>query len=154
LFKNPRREAVIYDHWKNGRTVDDISLIERIPRSSVGYYVKKFNKKGKKLGTLKVPRESEFEKIMMLEVQLSLFFLDELTQMMKENKFREIKETIESYFLLEKFIRNLCKNVGEGIDSSFVRQNIYGKLGINNFNKTAKWLFLLKEASRILKKKY
>jgi len=43
--RNPERERLIYQYWVQGYTIDEISMLTGIPRSSVGYYVKKFNKK-------------------------------------------------------------------------------------------------------------
>ena len=44
---NPDRNAIIYELWEKGNTVSEISLMTGIPRSSVGYYVRKFNKYAK-----------------------------------------------------------------------------------------------------------
>lgn len=46
--ENPDRNLVTYELWKKGKTIDEISLETGIPRSSVGYYVRKFNKLAKK----------------------------------------------------------------------------------------------------------
>jgi len=43
--RNPERERLIYQYWVQGYTIDEISMLTGIPRSSVGYYVRKFNKK-------------------------------------------------------------------------------------------------------------
>jgi len=43
--RNPERERLIYQYWVQGYTIDEISRLTGIPRSSVGYYVRKFNKK-------------------------------------------------------------------------------------------------------------
>jgi len=43
--RNPERERLIYRYWVQGHTIDEISSLTGIPRSSVGYYVGKFNKK-------------------------------------------------------------------------------------------------------------
>ena len=45
---NPERETVIYELWKTGHTVDEIADQTGIPRSTVGYYVRKFNKDPRK----------------------------------------------------------------------------------------------------------
>ena len=44
---NVEREENVYRLWRSGATIDQISLQTRIPRSSVGYYVKKFNRSGR-----------------------------------------------------------------------------------------------------------
>lgn len=152
MIKNPRREERIYHLWKKGLTIDYISLIEGIPRSSVGYYVKKFNKIGPNLRALKVPQESESGVVRLLKVHLALFFLDRFAQMI-EGEFREMKETIESYFALEKFIRNLTENAGEGIRPDAVRQFVYEKLGLMSLNETVKWLITMESIDKIIKDK-
>ena len=43
--RNLERERLIYRYWIQGYTIDEISRLTGIPRSSVGYYVRKFNKK-------------------------------------------------------------------------------------------------------------
>ena len=44
LRPNPERNDKIYTLWKEGHTIEEISLFTGIPRSTVGYYVKKFKK--------------------------------------------------------------------------------------------------------------
>ncbi len=44
LPRNIEREKIIYELWLQSYTVDEISSKTGIPRSSVGYYVAKFNK--------------------------------------------------------------------------------------------------------------
>ena len=44
---NPDRNAIVYYLWEKGYTVDQIALEVGIPRSTVGYYVRKFNKYAK-----------------------------------------------------------------------------------------------------------
>ena len=48
MKKNFDRNAELYDLWKNGHTIDEASEISRIPRSTIGYYFKKFKKHEKK----------------------------------------------------------------------------------------------------------
>ncbi len=45
LKSNEERNTSIYNLWCKGYTIDEISLKTEIPRSSVGYYVKKFRRK-------------------------------------------------------------------------------------------------------------
>jgi transposase len=40
---NLERNAVIYQHWQEGKTIEEISTLTGVPRSTVGYYVRKFN---------------------------------------------------------------------------------------------------------------
>jgi hypothetical protein len=41
--ENPDRNFLVHELWKQGRTVDEISFETGIPRSTVGYYIRKFN---------------------------------------------------------------------------------------------------------------
>ena len=43
-FTNSERNRVIYELWEKNLTVEEISSNTGIPRSTVGYYVRKFNK--------------------------------------------------------------------------------------------------------------
>ena len=46
--ENPERNARIYELWVLGLTIDEIALETGYPRSTVGYYIRKFNKKAKR----------------------------------------------------------------------------------------------------------
>ena len=43
--ENPERNARIYELWELGLTIDEIALETGYPRSTVGYYTRKFKKK-------------------------------------------------------------------------------------------------------------
>jgi hypothetical protein len=43
-FTNSERNRVIYELWEKNLTVEEISSSTNIPRSTVGYYVRKFNR--------------------------------------------------------------------------------------------------------------
>jgi len=43
--ENPERNARIYELWELGLTIDKIAFETGYPRSTVGYYIRKFNKK-------------------------------------------------------------------------------------------------------------
>ena len=52
--RNPERERLVYRYWVQGYTIDEISMLTGIPRSSVGYYVRRFNKKYGRRSRVKV----------------------------------------------------------------------------------------------------
>jgi len=52
--RNVERERLVYSYWIQGHTIDEISRLTGIPRSSVGYYVRKFNKKYGRRSRVKV----------------------------------------------------------------------------------------------------
>jgi len=54
---NPERNRVIYELWEKNLTVDQISSRTGIPRSTVGYYVRKFNKLAVEGKPIVFPRE-------------------------------------------------------------------------------------------------
>ena len=54
---NPERNGIIYELWEKNLTVDHISSRTGIPRSTVGYYVRKFNKLAVEGKPIVFPRE-------------------------------------------------------------------------------------------------
>ena len=48
IKENLGRNFLIYEQWKDGRTIDEISFDTGIPRSTIGYYVRKFNKNARR----------------------------------------------------------------------------------------------------------
>jgi hypothetical protein len=44
LKTNEDRNQTVYPLWESGKTVDEIALLTGIPRGTVGYYVRKFNR--------------------------------------------------------------------------------------------------------------
>ena len=44
LQTNEERNRIIYGLWESGKTVDEIALSTGIPRGTVAYYVRKFNR--------------------------------------------------------------------------------------------------------------
>ena len=44
IRENIDRNFLVYELWKKGRAIDEIAFETTIPRSTVGYYVRKFNK--------------------------------------------------------------------------------------------------------------
>jgi len=55
IEENVDRNAIIHQLWENGDTIDDIAFDTGIPRSTVGYYVRKFNKKAKRGEPIRLP---------------------------------------------------------------------------------------------------
>jgi len=48
------RNNAIYELWEQGKTIDEISLLLNIPRSTVGYYVRKLNMAAKSVTALAI----------------------------------------------------------------------------------------------------
>lgn len=53
---NPEREKELYELWLTEHTIDEATSITNVPRSTVGYYFKKFKKKNEKDGLSKILR--------------------------------------------------------------------------------------------------
>jgi len=59
MYRNPEREAEVFKYWKEGHyTIDQISTSTSIPRSTVGYYTKKFSRKNPRDDRQNVTRPS------------------------------------------------------------------------------------------------
>jgi hypothetical protein len=52
---NIERNAAIYKLWEEGKSIEEISLLTGIPRSTVGYYVHKFNVAARTGGAIPLP---------------------------------------------------------------------------------------------------
>ena len=44
---NRERNYLVHRYWQEGRTIDEIAILTAIPRSTIGYYVRKFNRYAK-----------------------------------------------------------------------------------------------------------
>lgn len=103
---NVERNKVIYRLWEKGLTVDQISSRTGIPRSTVGYYVRKFSKlavKGKPVvfpDARKVFRDSPLPSFNEHFVQQ---MKDEALEMLTEGKTEQLY-----YFLMDlKLLKEL-----------------------------------------------
>jgi hypothetical protein len=88
LIENIERNKKIFGLWKKGHTIDQISLLTDIPRSTVGYYIRKFNKYQNN------ERISNFEKFRAVENKENK---DEIlkTTLTKSMNFQEIFDLIK-----------------------------------------------------------
>jgi hypothetical protein len=57
--ENFDRNILIYDLWKKGYTINEMSFETGIPRSTVGYYVRKFNKHARRGDPIVFPHKKE-----------------------------------------------------------------------------------------------
>ena len=81
-YRNVEREEKVYRPWRLGATIDQISLQTQIPRSTVGYYVRKFNRSDRRrlvpepiapsAADVSIP-ESIFTKVLFTEKVMELF---------------------------------------------------------------------------------
>lgn len=86
IRKNVDRNILVYGLWIEGRTIDQISLQTGIPRSSVGYYVRKFNKLAQKGAPIAIQwrREKADEKAMANLAVAKKFSYKRLMDMLSE----------------------------------------------------------------------
>ena len=86
IQENPDRNFIIYELWTNGDTIDEISFETGIPRSTVGYYVRKFNKCAKSGEPIVVQqiRKKPDEKVIAVQAWKKLDFFVYLGKMLKE----------------------------------------------------------------------
>lgn len=57
--RNLERNRAIYELWERGLTVDKIASLTGVPRSTVGYYVRKFNRLAAEGKPIVLPQESK-----------------------------------------------------------------------------------------------
>ena len=104
MIENIERNKKIYGLWKTGHTIDQISLITNIPRSTVGYYVEKFNKHQKN------ERTSNFEKFRAVESKenkeeilttsfIKSMFFQKIYDLIKKGDFKKTYYFLASYKL-------------------------------------------------------
>ncbi len=86
IQENPNRNFIIYEMWTNGSTIDEISVETDTPRSTVGYYVRKFNKCAKSGEPIVVQpiRKKPDEKVIAVQAWKKLDFFVYLEKMLKE----------------------------------------------------------------------
>ena len=138
--RNVERERLIYRYWRLGYTVDRISRLTGIPRSSVGYYVRKFNKKYGEGGRLRrklspilmsvdeSPKMSEDELVesaVFKMVGLKSFF-DIIGPLVREGRYRDLYYLLKCMKLMEGLLQPLMftpeeRKVADKAIQQFVR---------------------------------
>ena len=119
--RNPEREGLVYRYWVQGHTIDEISRLTGIPKSSVGYYVRKFNKKygesvrlRRKLSPILMsvdesPKMSEDELVesaVFKMVGLKSFF-DIIGPLVREGRYRDLYYLLKCMKLMEGLLQPL-----------------------------------------------
>ena len=96
--------------WTNGSTIDEISFETDTPRSTVGYYVRKFNKCAKSGEPIVVEQISKKpdEKVIAVQAWKKLDFLAYLSQIHKEkNGLDKVYKTLMIAKLLKELHRDI-----------------------------------------------
>ena len=110
LDRNPDRNFLIYELWKKGHTVDEISLETCIPRSTVGYYVRKFNKcarSGEPIICQRVREEPDEKTLALIGFAKSSFFVD----LMKVLKEEDGLDKVYKRLMIVKLIKELQTDI-------------------------------------------
>jgi hypothetical protein len=98
---NVERNKKIHDLWLLGQTIDQISMVTGIPRSTVGYYVRKFKRTGQGSGIQRSitpqssPDISTSESILMKTI-----FFSKVLELVKDGDFERLYYFLHSYKML------------------------------------------------------
>jgi len=100
---NPDRNTIIYELWEKGTTVSEISLRTGIPRSSVGYCVRKFNKYAKDGRSVVLPQKREAGKSNVLVSAVNKWLVFEnIIDMVKAGDFEKLYYSLSACKLLKE----------------------------------------------------
>ena len=94
---NVERNKRIQNLWILGQTIDQISLSTGIPRSTVGYYVKKFKKSGRRLQSPRSVTQTGFEASPSESVVMKTFFLQEVAALIRDKDYQKLHYFLVSY---------------------------------------------------------
>ena len=102
--ENIDRNAIIYELWVKGYTVDEIAFDTGIPRGSVGYYVGKFNRKVRKGEPIIIqqPRKKPDDAILLALANLRMDSYISLMKMTQEPDGYERANKILTFMKLTK----------------------------------------------------
>lgn len=84
--ENLDRNFIVNELWRQGRTVDEISFETGIPRSTVGYYIRKFNQSAKSGKPIPISRtaDSQNEKAMAVKAYIKFYCSTTLVNVLTE----------------------------------------------------------------------
>ena len=97
---NVEREENVYRLWRSGATIDQISLQTRIPRSSVGYYVKKFNRSGRQRLVPEHAAPSAAGVSTLESLVTKVFFTKKVIELLTSGDYAELYYFIQIYKML------------------------------------------------------
>jgi hypothetical protein len=104
---NLERNNRIYNLWEEGRTVDEISTSMGIPRSSAGYYVRKFNQAARQGKTLPLPTKAKQDDVVQ-DFLAKIFVADRVLNFIKSNDPQKIYYYLASMKLLYELTPKLA----------------------------------------------
>jgi len=114
--ENTERNARIYESWELGLTIDEIALKTGYPRSTVGYYIRKFNKKAKRGEPIILPHVVErpdSETLALQAVIKSSAFVN-LTERVKAGDLDTVYKSLMILKLVKELQRDLFPTKEEG----------------------------------------
>ena len=109
ISENATRSFLVYDGWEKGRSIDVISLETGIPRSTVGYYIRKFNKaarRGEPITIQKVEQKRDEKEAAISGFVKGYLYLD-LLELIKKGELDRVYKILSILKLLkelEKYI--------------------------------------------------
>jgi len=117
MYRNREREAEVFKYWKGGHyTIDQISTSTGIPRSTVGYYVKKFSRKYPRDHRQNVTRPSvERNKYQGFAVTMLKKVYLEAQGLFGKEQYRAVKELVDAYYALRKLESEYLRDEQEKI---------------------------------------
>ena len=119
--RNPERERLVYRYWVQGHTIDEISRLTGIPRSSVGYYVRKFNRRYGEGGRLRRKRSlilmsmdegSKMSEVKLVESAVSKMiglkgFFDIIGPLVRQGRYRDLYYLLRCMKLMGEMLQPL-----------------------------------------------
>ena len=103
---NVERNRIIYDLWEKNLTVNQISSTTGIPRSTVGYYVRKFNRLAVEGKPVVFPgaRQARGDRVISpLTTMIATDFKWKIRKMFQEGNVEEVYHCLMSLKLMKEF---------------------------------------------------
>ncbi|UCD73507.1 MAG: hypothetical protein JSW01_02360 [Candidatus Bathyarchaeota archaeon] len=120
---NAARNEIIYPLWEKGYTVDQISHRTTIPRSTVGYYVRKFNKLAKEGKPVVFPRKKRSDSENIFAASIKILSLQKALEMIENGKSQDLYYMLAALKLLKEFGVSFTPEEKEAFSSLNLFQN-------------------------------
>jgi hypothetical protein len=100
---NPDRNQKIFTLWKSGLTIDEISAQLNTPRSTVGYYVRKFNRYASKGKPFDIPRDTQNRQEVIASVSAKLLTGTAIVEIFNSGQAQELYYRLAALKLAKEF---------------------------------------------------
>ena len=114
-YRNVEREEKVYQLRRSRATIDQISLQTRIPRSTVGYYVRKFKRSSRQRLVPDPVAPSEAGVSMLESLIPKVFFIHNFGELLTSEDFVKLYYFIQIYKMLMQ-MQSYLKFTKEEID--------------------------------------